>query len=109
MLNRGIVNTNELKEKLVNQDQSLPAKYDHTEFRKEAEREIKRRVEDQIEKEPNMENKRRMEELCLKGTNGWLSAVPIRAHGRYLFKAEFQDALRLRLGLEPANMKTKCV
>ena len=38
-----------------------------------------------------------------------MGAAPIRAQGRYLFKAEFQDAIRLRLGIEPANMKTKCV
>ena len=38
-----------------------------------------------------------------------MSAAPIRAQGRYLFKEEFQDAIRLRLGIEPANMKTKWV
>ena len=40
IFDRGNVTTNDLKEKLVNQDQSLPAKYDHTEYRKEVEREI---------------------------------------------------------------------
>ena len=66
-------------------------------------------MNEQVEKEPNKENKRRLEELCLKGTSGWISAVPIRVQGRYLFNAEFQDALMLRLGIEPSNVKTKCV
>ena len=48
----------------------------HSEFRKEVEREIKRRVEEQVEKEPNTEKKRRIEELCLKGTNGWQARYP---------------------------------
>ena len=68
----------------------------------------KRRLLEQIDNEQSDENKRRLEELGLKGSNGWIGAIPIRAQGRYLPKAEFQDSIRLRLGLVPSNMPTKC-
>ena len=35
--------------------------------------------------------------------------MPIKAQGRYLSKAEFHDAMKLRLGLEPNSMPNKCV
>ena len=37
------------------------------------------------------QEKRRLEEQGLKRKNGWIGAIPIRAQGRYLPKAELKD------------------
>ena len=62
----------------------------------------------QIERENSVENKSRGRELMRKGTGAWLGSPPIKVQGRYLAKSEFQDALRLRLGIEPENIPSRC-
>ena len=51
IFDRGNMTTYVLKEKLIKQDQTLPAKYDQTEYRKEVKKLIKKKVDEQAEKE----------------------------------------------------------
>ena len=59
------------------------------------------------ENENNMEAKRRIQENQMKGPNHWMMATPIKAEGRYFTKHEFQESIRLRLGIEPKEMAPK--
>ena len=77
LFRRGEVTTCELKLKLKSQDQTLPMKRGYAEFRKESDQDAKRRLLEQIDREQSDESKRRLEELGLKGANGWVGAIPI--------------------------------
>ena len=99
----------ELKRKLVSNDNSLPSIQENKEYRKLKEAQLRRIVRQQIDDTQNPQDKRRIEELSLKGTSAWLNAVPIRAEGRYVPKAEFQDAIRMRVGIEPDGMSRICI
>ena len=57
-----------------------------------------------IERENTNAEKQRMKENQLKGNRAWLNSQPIKAHGRYLTKGGFQDALRLRMGIPICGM-----
>ena len=62
----------------------------------------------QIDIMPRKEDRRRREENSMKGTGTWLSAPPTIASGHYLTKAEFENAIRIRIGLEPRGMAERC-
>lgn len=108
MFSRGEVTSGDLKSKLINQDHALPIKMDMSEFKKQKEKLIRKEINEQIDRESKAEDKSRRQELKLKGTNNWIGAPPIKARGRYLNKNAFQDAVRMRLGLEPKNLSQKC-
>ena len=44
----------------------------------------------------------------MKGPNSWLAAQPTIAQNHYLTKREFEDAIRLKSGIEPREMAEKC-
>ena len=45
----------------------------------------------------------------MKRSDNWLAAALVKSHWRYLHKQDFQDYIRLRLGLEPKKTAPKCV
>ena len=100
--------TQDLKNKLVNQDYTLPMKHDLKELRKSQEKCYKAKAEELRTMESEVAQKQRMVELSSKCTNSWLHAMPISAQRRYMSKNEFQDALSLRYGMQIKGVALKC-
>ena len=72
------------------------------EARAEADSEIFLRLAEQL----GPEAKRRMERA--KHTGGWLNILPQYRNGTVLSAGEFRDSIRIRFGLSPLNMPSKC-
>ena len=98
------VYTNQLKSKLLLQDFTLPIHEQGAEYRRGKERIIKERVKEQIINLQAPSDRRRREENSLKGSSNWLAAQPTTAQRHYLSKREFEDAIRLRIGMESREM-----
>ena len=105
---RGQITTNDLKTKLIAQNHVPPIKQDLSIYKKEKEIQMKTKMNEHIQKETNMESKRRIQENQMKWPNHWLIAAFTKAQGRYIPKQQFQDSIRLRLGLELKEMAPKC-
>ena len=96
-----------LKEKLTEQDDTLPKETDTRHLDRERSNQIKLNA-DRLKEEANAGEKSRMAENRLKGTSAWLDSLPIKNQGRYLNKSELQDAMKLRLGLPIQRLPRKC-
>lgn len=56
----------------------------------------------------NAEKNKILEIISEKGTSNWLSTIPLKKYGFYLEKQAFRDALRIRYGIQIANIPQKC-
>ena len=100
--------TKDLRNKLLNQDQSLPPTPNTSEYNKKlakAKRGSWKTLEDRA---PTTESTQRMKEIAIRGTSNWMAAQPIKVQGKYLTKAQFHDVIRLSHGIEPKGMPTTC-
>ena len=82
--------TEDLKNKLINQDYILPMKHCLKVLRKLQEKSYKSKAEELRERESEVAQKQSRAELSSKHTNSWLHATPIAAQRRYLSRNEFQ-------------------
>ena len=104
-----ILTTQDLTNKLLRQDPKIPLKPDLKEYRKSNERKLKSKSNDLILQEPNKTEVSRMRENSLKGTNNWMHSIPISNQSRYFNNHEFQDATRLRMGVNLDGLTYKCI
>ena len=100
--------TRDLKEKLIAQDPALPPRTSSEDYNKQREKDTRTLIRQQIEGTQDVKERRRREELNLKCTGNWLTAPPIKARGHYLSKKAFEDAIRIRMGLEPKEIPRIC-
>ena len=54
-------------------------------------------------------DKRQLELLSTKGASAWLTTLPLKRHGCWLSKRDFQDALALRYNWSLDGMPVRCV
>ena len=106
--NRSKVFTEELKNKLLAQDFTLPQPKNNKDANRFLNLQIKEKASKLVERGENKADKQRMIENQMKGTGTWINCQPIKAYGNYLSKVEFHDAVRLRMGLPIIGMARKC-
>ena len=100
--------TEQLRVYLINQGGSRTGGEVNVGYKRMKEKNRRAINQTQIDSMPRKEDRRRREENSMKGTGTWLSAPPTIASGHYLTKAEFEDAIRIRIGLEPRGMAERC-
>ena len=79
--------------------------------RNTAKQERRKSAKDKLEelKQTPGVDKRQLELLSTKGASAWLTTLPLRRHGCWLSKRDFQDALALQYNWSLDGMPVRCV